>query len=204
VAVGDSGNNAVRLVTPAGTNAVLSIQSAHTGTFTQGQTGATYTLTVTNGSGAGTTTGTATVTEILPAGLTLASITGTGWMCTSGPACTRSDALTSGSSYPAITVAVNVSASAPVQVTNQASVSGGGTAALGRATDLTLVAAASSSPPTGACDLGSTGVVDVQLMINQGLGVTPAVNDLNRNGVVNVVDVQIEINAALGLSCAAQ
>lgn len=48
---------------------------------------------------------------------------------------------------------------------------------------------------------GSTTVSDVQLGINQALGVSPAVNDLNHDGVVNVVDVQIAINAALGLGC---
>jgi uncharacterized repeat protein (TIGR01451 family) len=56
------------------------------------------------------------------------------------------------------------------------------------------------------CDLkqnGSINVSDVQLIINEALGVSPAVNDLNGDGVVNVVDVQIEINAALGLGCAA-
>jgi hypothetical protein len=56
------------------------------------------------------------------------------------------------------------------------------------------------------CDLQQTGNItaaDVQLIINQALGIIPAVNDLNGDGVVNVVDVQIEINAALGLGCSA-
>ena len=56
------------------------------------------------------------------------------------------------------------------------------------------------------CDVsqdGSTNVVDVQLEINEALGVAPAANDLNGDGVVNVVDVQLVINAALGLGCAA-
>jgi hypothetical protein len=56
------------------------------------------------------------------------------------------------------------------------------------------------------CDIqrnGSINVADVQLIINQALGVSPPVNDLNGNGVVNVVDVQIEISAVLGLGCAA-
>jgi hypothetical protein len=44
-------------------------------------------------------------------------------------------------------------------------------------------------------------VVDVQLEINEALGVAPALNDMNGDGVVNVVDVQIVINAALGLGC---
>jgi hypothetical protein len=54
------------------------------------------------------------------------------------------------------------------------------------------------------CDIngdGAVNVVDVQLIVNEALGVTPAVNDLNHDGVVNVADVQIVINAALGLGC---
>jgi hypothetical protein len=58
------------------------------------------------------------------------------------------------------------------------------------------------------CDLkqnGSVNVADVQLIVNQALGVTPAVNYLQGAGAaVNVVDVQIEINAALGLGCTAK
>jgi hypothetical protein len=48
---------------------------------------------------------------------------------------------------------------------------------------------------------GSITAADVQLMINQALGVALAANDLNGDGVVNVVDVQIVINVALGLGC---
>jgi uncharacterized repeat protein (TIGR01451 family) len=139
VAIADWYNNSARLLTLAGTQPVLSIQGAHTGAFTQGQNGATYTLTVSNAFGTGTTSGTVTVNDVLPAGLTLVSMAGTGWTCTSPPACTRSDGLNGGSSYPAITVTVNVSATAPVQLTNQASVSGGGAEAAARATDLTLI-----------------------------------------------------------------
>src|SRR5690349_16040160 len=58
----------------------LTIAKAHVGTsFTQGQSGA-YTLTVSN-AGPGATTGTITVTDTLPAGLTFASGTGSGWSC---------------------------------------------------------------------------------------------------------------------------
>ena len=142
IVVADQNNNAVRLLTPAGTQPVLTLQSAHTGAFTQGQAGAIYTVTVSNGSGAGPTIGTATVTETLPAGLTLVSMAGTGWTCTPAPTCTRSDALNGGSSYPAITVTVDVSATAPGQLTNQASVSGGGGNIAG-AEDLTIVAPSS-------------------------------------------------------------
>ena len=44
-------------------------------------------------------------------------------------------------------------------------------------------------------------LADVQTIVNQALGTTPAVDDLNGNGVVNVVDIQKVINAVLGLGC---
>jgi hypothetical protein len=60
---------------------------------------------------------------------------------------------------------------------------------------------------TNPCDIkqnGSINVADVQLMVNQALGVAAAVNDLNGDGLVNVVDVRIEIGAALASGCASQ
>ena len=87
----------------------------------------TYTITATN-SGAGPTNGTTvTVTDTIPSGLTLVSITGTGWTCVAN-SCTRTDVLGAGLSYPALTVSVNVGAAAAASVTNSASVSGGGAA----------------------------------------------------------------------------
>src|SRR6266705_3082025 len=104
----------------------LTIAKNHTGNFTQGQVGATYTLTATN-SGLSSTSGTVTVTDTLPAGLTATAISGTGWTCVLGTlTCTRSDALAVGSSYPAITLTVNVANNAAASVTNSVSVSGGG------------------------------------------------------------------------------
>ncbi|HEV3333760.1 MAG TPA: DUF4082 domain-containing protein [Bryobacteraceae bacterium] len=106
----------------------LTIAKSHAGDFTQGQTGATYTITVSN-SGNGATSGTVTVTEALPGGLTATSMVGNGWTCTqpAGP-CTRADALNGGSSYPAITITVNVSGTSAASVTNTVTVSGGGEA----------------------------------------------------------------------------
>jgi len=53
-------------------------------------------------------------------------ISGSRWTCTlSTRTCTRSDTLAAGSSYPAITLTVNVASNAPSQVTNSATVSGG-------------------------------------------------------------------------------
>jgi len=104
----------------------LTINKSHTGNFTQGQTGATYTITATN-SGFAATSGTVTVTDTLPAGLTATAISGTGWTCVLGTlTCTRSDALAVGASYPVITVTVNVANNAAASVTNTAAVSGGG------------------------------------------------------------------------------
>src|SRR6266404_3517747 len=104
----------------------LTIAKSHSGNFTKGQVGATYSITATN-SGFAATSGTVTVTDTLPAGLTAIAISGTGWTCVLGTlTCTRSDALAAGSSYPAITLTVNVANNAAASVTNTANVSGGG------------------------------------------------------------------------------
>jgi uncharacterized repeat protein (TIGR01451 family) len=105
----------------------LAITKTHTGNAQQGQTGFPYTITVQN-VGASSTSGTVTVADTLPAGLTVNTISGSGWSCNAGgnPTCFRSDVLTSGASYPPITLTVNVSSSAPATVTNTATVSGGG------------------------------------------------------------------------------
>ncbi|MCG9893710.1 MAG: DUF11 domain-containing protein [Thermosynechococcaceae cyanobacterium MS004] len=118
----------------------------HVGNFYQGQTGATYSLVVSN-YGAQATSGTVTVTDTLPSGLTATAASGTGWTCnlntpsTGQVRCTRSDALVSGSSYPPITLAVNVSDLAPSSVTNTATVSGGGDyyTSNNTATDVTII-----------------------------------------------------------------
>jgi uncharacterized repeat protein (TIGR01451 family) len=110
-----------------GTNGTpdLAITAAHTGSFTQGDSGDTTTIIVTN-LGTAASIGPVTVEDTLPAGLTATAISGDGWTTNLGTlTCTRSDALATGMAYPAITVTVNVSASAPASVTNTAIVSGG-------------------------------------------------------------------------------
>ena len=55
-----------------------------------------------------------------------------------------------------------------------------------------------------ACDLnqdGASNVVDVQLQVNQALGVTACTSDLNSDGACNVIDIQRDVNASLGLLC---
>ena len=100
----------------------LTLTKTHTGSFLQGQVGATYTLTVSN-IGGGPTSGAVTVTDTLPAGLTPTAAAGAGWVCNiAGQAvsCTRADALNAGASYPAITLTVNVAPAAPPSLTNTA------------------------------------------------------------------------------------
>src|SRR6185436_7946679 len=92
---------------------ILGITKAHTGSFAQGQLAATYTLTVKNNGTGATNVQTATVTETVPSGLTLVSMSGSGWTCLgASTTCTRADALAAGATYPAINATVNVGASA--------------------------------------------------------------------------------------------
>jgi hypothetical protein len=135
VTAGVAGTSEIIVV--AASQAVLSIASSHSGSFLQGQQGATFTLTVSNAAGAGATSGTVTVNETPPLGLTVVSMAGTGWTCGT-TSCSRSTALGAGSSYPAITVTVNVDINAGTPLVNQASVTGGG-AATASATDSTAI-----------------------------------------------------------------
>lgn len=104
----------------------LAITKTHSGTFVQGGQ-ATFTLGVSN-VGPVASQGTVTVSDTLPAGLTFASATGSGWTCTGSATftCTRSDVLAAGAAYPPITLTVNVTDTAPATVANTATVSGGG------------------------------------------------------------------------------
>jgi trimeric autotransporter adhesin len=101
----------------------LTVTKTHTGNFVQGQVGANYTVTVSNtGSTSKPAASLVTLTDTPPAGLTLTAMSGAGWSCTL-PACTRSDALASGQSYPPITVTVSVLGSATSPQINAATVS---------------------------------------------------------------------------------
>ncbi|MBN8885069.1 MAG: DUF11 domain-containing protein [Rudaea sp.] len=137
------GNNSATDTDTLTARADLTITKTHSGNFAQGQTGAIYLLTASNVGGS-PTNGTVTVTDTLPAGLTATAIGGTGWSCSLGTlTCTRSDALAAGSSYPAITLTVNVANNAAASVTNNAAVSGGGETNTGNdsASDVTTIAA---------------------------------------------------------------
>ena len=130
----NTANDTANDVTSVNTPPDLTVAKSHTGNFTQGQTGATYTITVTN-SGGTPTSGTVTMTDTLPAGLTATAIGGSGWTCTLGTlTCTRSDALALSTSYPAITLTVDVANNAAGSLTSTATVSGGGEANTGNDT----------------------------------------------------------------------
>jgi uncharacterized repeat protein (TIGR01451 family)/fimbrial isopeptide formation D2 family protein len=102
-------------------SAALHLTKTHTGTFTVGKTG-TYTLTVSN-TGLTQTPGPVVITDPLPAGLSYASATGTGWTCSakgSTVTCTHAGALAVGASS-SVALVVNVLAAAYPEVTNTAS-----------------------------------------------------------------------------------
>jgi uncharacterized protein (TIGR03437 family) len=127
LAVADYGWNEVTIVLGVATLAPdLTVAKTHTGTFSQGQKGATYTITVSN-IGLAATSAQVAVVDTLPTGLTAAAISGTGWSCELAVlTCARSDGLAVKAAYPPVTVTVNVAANAPASVTNTATVSGGG------------------------------------------------------------------------------
>ncbi len=115
----------------------FSVSEGDTGTFTQGQTGGTLTVTVSNTAGAGSVTqGTTMVTETLPVGYSAASasFTTNGWSCsgTSTLTCTSTQQVDGGATFGVIDIPVSVPAAAPINTTtNAATASGGG--ALGSA-----------------------------------------------------------------------
>lgn len=107
-----------------------SITMTRSGPLSPGGT-ASYLMTVTN-LGVKSEPGPLTIIDTLPANVTFASATGTGWVClnnapsTGQVTCTRSGAVAAGTSAPVLTIAVNVDASASGVLTNSATVSGTG------------------------------------------------------------------------------
>ncbi len=122
----------------------LTITKSHASSFYQGLVGAQYTITASN-VGNYNTAGLVTVTDTVPAGLVATAASGTGWSCLVGATttCTRSDSLAASSSYPPITLTVDVDPAAAASVTNSVTVSGGGetNTANNTATDPTTITA---------------------------------------------------------------
>jgi len=128
----------------------LAVSSTHTNIFTQGDVGRTLSITVTN-AGNSNSSSTVTLTNVLPTGLTLTAMTGTGWTIDTNTAtATRSDNLAATSSFPAITITVNVASNAPAFITNTVTVSGGGDTSPGNnsVTDPILVNSLAGVPLT--------------------------------------------------------
>ena len=88
------------------TNPGLAITLYDGGTTVRPGTQPLFSTVVSNPAYVASTPGQVTVTETIPVGLTLTSISGSGWNCTTASTftCTRSDSLIPGASYPAIVV----------------------------------------------------------------------------------------------------
>jgi len=118
----------------------LKIGLTHAGNFTQGDSGDTYALTVSN-TGPIATSGTVTVTVTLPAGLTPTACSGTGWdtaaIVGQGVTITRSDALNPGTDFAPLTLTVDVAGNAAASLTSVATVATTGSGS--NAADLTTV-----------------------------------------------------------------
>ena len=147
----------------------LTATKTHSSTFFPGQRNATYTVTVSNAGAADASSGIA-VSEQIPEGLSLVSMSSTdpAWTCGSPlpSVCTRSDTLTAGSSYSPIIVTVNVSTNAPPQVTNTICLSAHPQDTLCEyeaASDLTNI-----SPVRVRGDFGGNGVPSVLLQFPDG------------------------------------
>ncbi|QOY86264.1 InlB B-repeat-containing protein [Paludibaculum fermentans] len=108
----------------AGAAPDLSIKVARATVFIQGQINAYYLIRSVN-AGSAPTAGPITVTESLPTGLAMTSMSGPGWLCQLNT-CTRSDVFAAGQMLPAIRVLVSVAPNAPTMVSNSATISGGG------------------------------------------------------------------------------
>jgi hypothetical protein len=157
--------------------------------FSQGDTGDTYKLTVSNPAGGVPTSGAVTVTEIPSSGLTVTAMAGGGgslWVCTLGTlSCTRSDVLAAGASYDAITVTVSVALNASASQLNEAKVSGGGSATT-TGLDSTTVFVPNltiTKTHTGSFQAGQTGAKYTLTVFNLG-GTTG-----NSTGAVTVTEI---------------
>lgn len=170
----------------------LTIAKSHTGNFTQGQVGATYSITVTN-SGFAPTSGVVSVTDALPASLTATTISGTGWSCVLATlTCTRSDPLAASASYPVITLTVDVANNAPASVTNAATVSGGveSNSSNNTANDLTTI------DPAGPPNINIAKSVDVSGVQVPGTDLTYTIDYTNSGGQPGTNFVIVDPNTA--------
>jgi uncharacterized repeat protein (TIGR01451 family) len=161
--------------------------------FTPGDIPDYYTLTVTNSGSAETDGSIVTVTDPPPAGMIAFEMRGEGWACPThaelgegaAPACVRVDPLAAGASYPPIILRVHVAGGASLgTVPNTATVTGGGVAAAGSASDPTTI---TTSPVSGVSSF-TTQTSSAQAGAHADLTTTMRFNtyqDRSRNGSTN-------------------
>ena len=165
-------NVTVQLSGTGASGPMLSVSSAHAGSFTQGDSADTYTITVANQTGANATNGTIALTDTLPAGMTSTAMSetahsgggsGSDWSCAAANAtCTRSSAMLAGETDTLVlTVAVGYNAGTGNNATtNTVTVSGGGMSGSQTASDPTTVNPGPVKVTIGANVSGPTIQVD--------------------------------------------
>ena len=122
---GNALNNTGAAASEVAPGANLVVTKSTDGGLRQGGAGS-FSLLVANAGGAGTA-GVVTLTEAPPAGMTVASMSGTGWTFDQDTlAVSRSDTLAPGATYPPVTVSVSIADNAALVLTNTASIAGGG------------------------------------------------------------------------------
>ncbi len=124
-----SSDNTAEDPTVVGAGPDLTLVKSHEGTVGPGQS-VMFLLTATN-RGSASTQGLVNVVDELPVGLSVTAASGDGWTCEAlhlVVACSRSDALAPGASYPSIMITTDVAPDLPIgsTITNTASVSRGG------------------------------------------------------------------------------
>lgn len=142
---------------------VVTVLVPDTSTFTQGQQGASFTVTV-NNTGPGSTgdpTGGApmTVTDTLNSAFTYANYSGTGWSCSAvgqTVTCTNDSSIAQGSEYPELTIDVNVSGAATGTINNSVTVAGAGVAATPSNTDAITILVPIATTTAAAVDDAAT------------------------------------------------
>jgi hypothetical protein len=176
----------------------MTLTLSHAGNFGLGQVGATYTIVASN-LGGGPSAGTVTIADTLPGGMTATAMTGAGWICTvASVTCTRTDSLAAGSSYPPITLTVNVSTLISSSVINTATISGGGE---------TLTSDNVANDPTTIVTAGIdliTSLSSPQLTTTQGsTGVTFSARVLNFGSVASSGAVTLSASLSTGMTATA-
>jgi uncharacterized repeat protein (TIGR01451 family)/fimbrial isopeptide formation D2 family protein len=172
----------------------ITVSKTHVGSFVVGQTG-TFTLTVSNnGSSAITATSIITLTDALPAQLTFASASGTGWTCSSlTPTCAISGTLAAGGSYPPITLIVTAT-TAGGPFTNSAAITTTGadvTSTNNTATDAVSVSAAAGP------DLSIAKTHATNFVLNQLGSYTVTVTNIGNGPTTSTIAVTDTLPAGL-------